>query len=118
MARSAGKVPTAEVNGLSIIRPINPAAVFAVNGFFLSIDLVFFASNCTKLLEGGWFPLVIAGLVAFLLKTWRRGVRPYYLVPDGKVYDPYAVIRETIRSLDKVAIGRVVLTNRERQHCT
>jgi DNA end-binding protein Ku len=41
-------------------------------------------------------------------------VRPYYLVPDGKVgHDAYAVIRETIRSLDKVAIARVVLANRE-----
>src|ERR1700709_1198616 len=41
-------------------------------------------------------------------------VRPYYIVPDGKVgHDAYAVIRETIRSLDQVAIGRVVLTNRE-----
>jgi len=41
-------------------------------------------------------------------------VRPYYIVPDGKVgRDAFAVIRETIRSLDKVAIGRVVLTNRE-----
>ena len=41
-------------------------------------------------------------------------VRPYYLVPDGKVgHDAYAVIRETIRSLDKVAIARVVLTSRE-----
>ena len=41
-------------------------------------------------------------------------VRPYYIVPDGKVgHDAYAVIRETIRSLDKVAIARVVLTNRE-----
>jgi DNA end-binding protein Ku len=40
--------------------------------------------------------------------------RPYYLVPDGKVgHDAYAVIRETIRSLDKVALGRIVLTNRE-----
>ena len=30
-------------------------------------------------------------------------VRPYYIVPDGKVgHDAYAVIRETIRSLDKV----------------
>ena len=34
--------------------------------------------------------------------------------PDGKVgHDAYAVIRETIRSLDKVAVARVVLTNRE-----
>jgi len=41
-------------------------------------------------------------------------VRPYYIVPDGKVgHDAFAVIRETIRSLDKVALGRVVLTNRE-----
>src|ERR1700710_292613 len=41
-------------------------------------------------------------------------VRPYYIVPDGKVgHDAYAVIREPIRSLDKVAIARVVLTNRE-----
>jgi DNA end-binding protein Ku len=41
-------------------------------------------------------------------------VRPYYIIPDGKVgHDAYAVIRETIRSMDRVAIGRVVLTNRE-----
>ncbi len=44
----------------------------------------------------------------------RYLIRPYYLVPDGKVgHDACAVIRETIRSMDKVAIGRVVLTNRE-----
>src|SRR6201981_987838 len=44
----------------------------------------------------------------------RYAIRPYYLVPDGKVgHDAFAVIRETARSLDKVAIGRVVLTNRE-----
>jgi DNA end-binding protein Ku len=41
-------------------------------------------------------------------------VRPYYLVPDGKVgHGAYAVIRETLRSMDKVALARVVLTNRE-----
>jgi len=41
-------------------------------------------------------------------------VRPYYLVPDGKVgHDAYAVIRETIRATNKVALGRLVLTNRE-----
>jgi DNA end-binding protein Ku len=44
----------------------------------------------------------------------RYLIRPYYLVPDGKVgHDAFAVIRETARSLNKVAIGRVVLTNRE-----
>ena len=44
----------------------------------------------------------------------RYLIRPYYLVPDGKVgHDAFAVIRETVRSLNKVAIGRLVLTNRE-----
>jgi DNA end-binding protein Ku len=44
----------------------------------------------------------------------RYLIRPYYLIPDGKVgHDAFAVIRETIRSMNKVAIGRVVLTNRE-----
>jgi len=44
----------------------------------------------------------------------RYLIRPYYLVPDGKVgHDAFAVIRETIRGMNKFAIGRVVLTNRE-----
>src|ERR1700712_2057374 len=41
-------------------------------------------------------------------------IRPYYLVPDGKVgHDAYAVIRATIRSINMVAIGRLVLPSRE-----
>ena len=44
----------------------------------------------------------------------RYIIRPYYLIPDGKVgHDAFAVIRETIRNMDMVAVGRVVLTNRE-----
>jgi len=52
----------------------NLALVMAVNGGFFLLDLVFFAANATKLLDGGWFPLIIAGLIAFLMLTWRRGV--------------------------------------------
>ncbi len=51
----------------------NPIAVALVNGFFLVIDLIFIASNGVKLFEGGWFPLLIAFVVAFLMMTWRRG---------------------------------------------
>lgn len=44
----------------------------------------------------------------------RYLIRPYYLRPDGKVgHDAFAVIRETLKEMNKVAIGRVVLTNRE-----
>ncbi len=53
----------------------NPILVFAVNGFFLAIDLVFFAANSVKILEGGWFPLVLAAIIAFVMLTWRSGVK-------------------------------------------
>ncbi|WP_246556861.1 Ku protein [Bradyrhizobium liaoningense] len=44
----------------------------------------------------------------------RYLIRPYYIRPDGKVgHDAFAVIRDTTREMDKVAIGRVVLANRE-----
>jgi KUP system potassium uptake protein len=53
----------------------SPLIVVAVNGFFLIIDCIFFAANSTKLFEGGWFPLLLATAVAFLMLTWRSGVR-------------------------------------------
>ena len=52
-----------------------PLIVIAVNGFFFVIDCIFFAANSTKLIEGGWFPLLLAAVVAFLMLTWRSGVR-------------------------------------------
>ena len=51
----------------------NPILVYTVNGSLLIVDLLFFASNSTKLFEGGWFPLLIALVVGFLMLTWRKG---------------------------------------------
>jgi len=41
----------------------NPLIVYWVNGSLLALDLVFFASTSTKLLDGGWFPLVLAFVI-------------------------------------------------------
>jgi KUP system potassium uptake protein len=51
----------------------NPILVYGVNGGLLALDLLFFASTSTKLFEGGWFPLLIALVIAFLMLTWRKG---------------------------------------------
>ena len=53
----------------------NRFLVIAVNGAFLTLDLVFFAANSLKLFEGGWFPLLLAASIAFLMLTWKRGQR-------------------------------------------
>jgi K+ transporter len=51
----------------------NPLLVAVVNGFFLVIELIFVTANMAKLVEGGWFPLLMAGVIAFLMLTWRAG---------------------------------------------
>ncbi len=52
---------------------VNVWIVALVNGSLLALDLLFFASTSTKLLEGGWFPLLIAAVISFLMLTWRKG---------------------------------------------
>jgi KUP system potassium uptake protein len=52
---------------------VNVWLVVIVNGSLLLLDLLFFASTSTKLFEGGWFPLLIAVLISFLMLTWRKG---------------------------------------------
>jgi KUP system potassium uptake protein len=44
-----------------------------VIGFFLLVDLAFFAANAVKIPQGGWFPLLIGVVVFTLMSTWRRG---------------------------------------------
>jgi Ku protein len=39
---------------------------------------------------------------------------PYYIVPDGKAgIDAFAVIRDAMKDQDRIALARIVLTNRE-----
>ncbi len=47
----------------------------AATGFFMVIDLAFWSSNLLKLVDGGWFPLMIGGAVFTLMTTWKDGRR-------------------------------------------
>jgi KUP system potassium uptake protein len=51
------------------------ALCIASTGFFFVVDLAFWASNLLKLVDGGWFPLVIGGAVFTLMLTWYDGRR-------------------------------------------
>jgi KUP system potassium uptake protein len=42
-------------------------------GLFALVDGTFFASNITKVADGGWFPLVVAALIFTVLTTWATG---------------------------------------------
>lgn len=45
----------------------------AVTSVFLIPELAFTAANLTKVADGGWFPLMVAGFLCLLMTTWQRG---------------------------------------------
>ncbi len=50
-------------------------ACLLATGFFMIIDVTFFAAAMHKVLEGGWFPLALGAVVFTVMTTWRRGRR-------------------------------------------
>jgi KUP system potassium uptake protein len=51
----------------------SPALAGAITGAFLIVDLAFFGANVIKVEHGGWFPLLVAGLVYTVMSTWHTG---------------------------------------------
>jgi KUP system potassium uptake protein len=47
----------------------------ATIGTFLIVDGAYFASNITKIPDGGWFPLLVALISFTVLTTWAKGRR-------------------------------------------
>jgi KUP system potassium uptake protein len=50
-----------------------PGVAIPVIAIFGAIDATFLVSNSIKVVEGGWFPLIVGGLIAALMLSWRRG---------------------------------------------
>ncbi len=48
---------------------------FAATGFFFIVDFTYFAANVVKVVDGGWFPLLIGGFMFTLMMTWKQGRR-------------------------------------------
>ena len=46
--------------------------ISATSVFFV-VDLAFWSSNMLKLADGGWFPLLLGGMILVLMLTWRDG---------------------------------------------
>lgn len=51
----------------------NPVGAACVIAPFLAVDVFFFGANFLRVTEGGWVPLLVAGIVGVIIVTWRRG---------------------------------------------
>jgi KUP system potassium uptake protein len=65
------------------------ALCIGATGFFFVVDFAFWASNMMKLLDGGWFPLVIASGIFLLMITWSDGRR---LLNESRKADGFGLV--------------------------
>lgn len=49
------------------------ALCIGATGIFFVIDIMFFSANVIKVVDGGWFPLLIGVVMFSLMMTWRDG---------------------------------------------
>ncbi|MDA3920154.1 MAG: potassium transporter Kup [Salinisphaera sp.] len=50
-----------------------PRFAGAIAVVLLLVDLAFFGANIFKIPSGGWYPLLVAGMIFFIMATWRTG---------------------------------------------
>jgi len=51
----------------------NRFVAYGATALFLIVDGAYFASNITKIPDGGWFPLLVAAISFTILTTWAKG---------------------------------------------
>jgi KUP system potassium uptake protein len=86
-------------------------------GFFLTIELGFFASNLTKIGHGAWLTLAIGALLFFVMTTWYRGrklVTDERFQAEGPLLDFVKAIRRREPPLARVP-GTGVFLNRGKE---
>jgi len=82
----------------------------ATIGTFLIVDTAYFASNITKIPDGGWFPLLVAAVSFTVLTTWSTGRRIMReRLADGAIPLP-VFIKSAAKSVHRVKGTSVFLS--------
>ncbi len=81
----------------------SPVAAAALMLPFLFVDLVFLSANLLKVVEGGWVPLALGGVVMLVMYTWRRGSKLLY----DKTRRGETTLDDLVRMLEKRPPQRV-----------
>ena len=79
-----------------------PGIAIPVIAIFGAIDATFLVSNSIKIVEGGWFPLIVGTLIATLMLSWRKGSSEV----RNRLHDMSMPLKEFLPYADKTVIGR------------
>jgi KUP system potassium uptake protein len=88
-------------------------AAVGVTAAFLSIDVAFFGANIVKVAQGGWFPLVVAGLTFVVFASWRRGRSALAARLAEGTLPPQLVIDDIARRAARRVPGTAVFLTRQ-----
>lgn len=70
---------------------------------FIIIDLSFFSANFSKLLTGGWFPLLVAIVLYFVMKSWNDGSNKIKRFMSGSYLPLEFLIKDIANGKHKIA---------------
>jgi KUP system potassium uptake protein len=79
-----------------------PVVAVPVIAIFGAIDATFLVSNSIKIVEGGWFPLIVGALIATLMLSWRKGSSEV----RNRLHDMSMPLKEFLPYADQTVIGR------------
>ncbi len=51
----------------------SPISIALFLSILLIVDLGFWGANLPKIPQGGWFPIVVAGMIFIMMTTWKKG---------------------------------------------
>ena len=80
----------------------SPAIAFPIIAAIGTIDATFLASNSIKIVQGGWFPVIVGGAVAVLMLSWRRGA----FEAGRRLRELSMPLDQFLKFADKTVIGR------------
>jgi KUP system potassium uptake protein len=79
-----------------------PALAVPVILFFATIDSGFLAANSLKIMDGGWFPIAVGGVIAILMLCWRKGASAL----RHRLEAMSMPLKEFVAHIDEMVIGR------------
>ncbi len=79
------------------------AAAVGACGAFLILDVAFVGANLTKVLHGGWVPILIGSVLFLLMSTWRKGREIVKRISEGRTLD----VPTFLESLHRTSLQRV-----------
>jgi KUP system potassium uptake protein len=80
----------------------SPGIAIPIIAIFGAIDAMFLVSNSIKIAEGGWFPLIVGGIIAVLMLSWRKGASEV----RHRLQEMSMPLQEFLDYADNTVIGR------------